>query len=791
MNLADLKAEARWLCHKDKRPLNARNGSAGSSTDPTTWAPYAVAVATAKRLKLDGVGIVFTGDALVGIDLDKCIGDGEGTTAKYAKHLIAMTRSYIEVSPSGRGLHIIGTGKIPRAVKEKLHGIGVEVYNVGRYFTWTGEVIEGEHDDVDTVQDVIDDIFDDIAFSKPSKAPAKPYTPSDTADGYVGAVWARWLDQALTKMSNAVSGERHNTRVKMGRLLGGALAAVRAVGFDPMSDDDAVTVLYDALAPDDGEEEKELGAIRWGFDHGLSAPLDIPAPPVPPMESLESLEKIFGSAITEATPDAVTTEPKGDVIPSNPEVIPTIHLTDLGNGLRFVEAVKDRVCYVEAWGQWLVWNGKYWEVSGDIVIRKVAHAVVIDMYKAAVKDNVLDSELAKWALKSETAARISAMIGEAQPYLVVDVARFDSHPDHLNVANGIVDLRSGAVVAHDRTWFFTKYIDIDFDPNADRTVIDAFMATITAGDLDLTQYIKRAAGYSVTGRTDEHCLFFAYGNGKNGKSTFMNMLSMVMGDYATTTSVEALLDINAKGEGASPYMARLPGKRLAMAQEMPEGRRMNESLVKSITGGDRIATRGLYKDVFEFTPTHTLWVSGNHKPRIAGTDDGIWRRLRILPFTTTIPEAQRRDSRVIEAEFYAHRAGILRWLIEGARMWYKMGLSSCRAVDDATAEYRGEEDAVARFIAERCDVGPMKSVSKTLLYAAWREWTEDEGDKAAFAKSQRWLLRQLSARWNCTKGGNGGMSVIGIALRPDHSDTDEYFAPTKSDRELLREMPMQ
>jgi hypothetical protein len=347
-----------------------------------------------------------------------------------------MTRSYIEVSPSGRGLHIIGTGKIPRAAKEKLHGIGVEVYNVGRYFTWTGDVIEGEHDDIDTVQDVIDDIFDDIAFSKPSKSPAKPYTPSDTADGYVGAVWARWLDQALTKMTNAVNGERHNTRVKMGRLLGGALAAVRSVGFDPMSDDDAVTALYDALAPDDGEEEKELGAIRWGFDHGLSAPLDIPAPPVPPMESLESLDAIFGSAIVETTPDAVTPEPKGDVIPSNPEVIPVIHLTDLGNGLRFVEAVKDRVCYVQAWAQWMVWNGKYWEASDDIVIRKVAHAVVIDMYKAAVKDNVLDSELAKWALKSETAARISALIGEAQPYLVVDVARFDSHADHLNVANG-------------------------------------------------------------------------------------------------------------------------------------------------------------------------------------------------------------------------------------------------------------------------------------------------------------------------------------------------------------------
>lgn len=790
MNLDELKAQPRWLCHKNKVPLNARTGGTGSSTDPLTWADFATASLTAKRLRLDGVGLVFTGDDIVGIDLDKCIGDGEGTTAKYAKHLIAMTRSYIEVSPSGRGLHIIGTAKIPKAVKEKMHGIGVEVYNVGRYFTWTGEVIEGEHDDIDTVQDVVDDIFDDIAFHKPAKPPIAPYTPSDNADGYVGAVWARWRDQAVAKVSNAVQGERHNTRVKMGRLLGGALAAVRAVGFDPMSDGDAVTLLYDALAPDDGEEEKELHAIEWGFAHGLTAPLEIPRPPVPPMESLESLDEIFGSAIAETTPDAVT-EATGDVIPSNPEAIPTIHLTDLGNGLRFVEAVKDYVCYVTAWGKWMVWNGKFWEASDDVVIRKVAHAVVIEMYKGAVKNNVLDNELAKWALKSETTARITAMIGEAQPYLVMDVARFDAHPDHLNVDNGIVSLEHGTIIPHDRSWFFTKCLSIAYEPSADRSVIDAFMQTITAGDLELTQYIKRAVGYSATGRTDEHCLFFAYGNGKNGKSTFMNMLNMVMGDYATTTSVEALLDVNAKGEGASPYMARLPGKRLAMAQEMPEGRRMNESLVKSITGGDRIATRGLYKDVFEFTPTHTLWVSGNHKPRINGSDDGIWRRLRILPFTVSIPEKERRDSRVIEAEFYAHRVGILRWIIEGARMWYKMGLGSCRAVDDATSEYRGEEDAVARFIAERCDLAPTKSVSKALLYAAWREWAEDEGDKVSLGKSQRWLLRQLGDRWACGRGGSGGSAVIGLALRPDHSDEDEYFAPTKSDREILREMPMQ
>ena len=726
---------------------------------------------------------MFTGDDLVGIDLDRCIGDGEGTTAKYAKHLIAMTRSYIEVSPSGTGLHIIGTGKIPRSVKEKLHGIGVEVYNVGRYFTWTGETIgkDDEHEDIDTIQDVIDDIFDAVEYNKPSRAPTMPHNASYTADGYIDALWQRWLAHAVAKMTNAVEGERHNTRVKMGRLIGGALAAVRAVGYDPMSDADAVTTLYDALTPDAGEEQIELSAIEWGLAHGLTAPLDIPAPPDPPMEALESLDEIFGTAIVESVPDAVTVDTTEQ---------PTIHLTDLGNGLRFVEACKDRVCYVSAWQQWLVWNGTFWEPSNDIIIRKAAHAVVIEMHKSAVKDNVLDNELAKWALKSQTTARINSMIESAQPYLLIDVTKFNNNPDHLNVANGIVDLRTGAVVDHDKSWYFTKCLDIPYDTNADRTVIDAFMDTITDNDLDLSQYIKRAVGYSATGRTDEHCLFFAYGNGKNGKSTFMNMLSMVMGDYATTTSVEALLDIAAKGEGASPYMARLPGKRIAMAQEMPEGRRMNESLVKSITGGDRIATRGLYKDVFEFTPTHTLWISGNHKPRISGTDDGIWRRLRILPFIVAIPENQRRDSRDIEAEFYANRAGILRWIIEGAKLWYKIGLSSCRAVDDATAEYRGEEDAVARFISERCELSPIKSVKKTELYGAWHEWAEDENDKAALAKSQRWLILQFTQRYGCERGGQGRNLILGVRVLSDHDEIDNHFAPSPEKRQKLRDIPI-
>jgi putative DNA primase/helicase len=217
-------------------------------------------------------------------------------------------------------------------------------------------------------------------------------------------------------------------------------------------------------------------------------------------------------------------------------------------------------------------------------------------------------------------------------------------------------------------------------------------------------------------------------------------------------------------------MAKLPGMRLAMAQEMPEGRRFNESLVKSITGGDTISARDMYKSVFQFTPTHKLWITGNHLPRISGTDDGIWRRLRIVPFTVTIPEEKRKDSRVLEAELRQHIGGLLRWAVLGAQQWLKHGLGSCTAVDMATATYRGEEDAVQRFITERCQLNHLAVVGKGTLFSAWREWVDDEGDRAMSYKSQRWLMRQLVGRFGCQAYGNGRTSLIGIRLIPDDAD---------------------
>jgi len=242
-----------------------------------------------------------------------------------------------------------------------------------------------------------------------------------------------------------------------------------------------------------------------------------------------------------------------------------------------------------------------------------------------------------------------------------------------------------------------------------------------------------------------------------------------------------LLDHRQDGEGATPMIAALVGKRFAMASEMPEGRKLNESRVKDITGGDAITARTLYGKPFVFNPSHTLWITGNHKPRITGLYVGIWRRLRILPFTAMIPEAQRRDPRDLEEMFYQESEAILQWMVFGAYLWYQNTLGTCTAVEKATTEYRGEEDIVARFLQQRCVMSPIAIASKSMLYDAWKEWAEDEGERGASFKSQRWLVQQLLTRY----GESGAVShnrsnVFGVGMIDEFRNAPVESTPNRA-----------
>jgi putative DNA primase/helicase len=768
MNFDDLKPQKRWVCYRsaeDKAPLNARTGRAAKSTEPATWATYDEAMAACKRFGFAGVGfVVHDDDDVCGIDLDECLTyveskDGEDywKRSAFASHIMALAPSYTELSPGGDGLHIIGFGSIPKSVNTKIKGDKVEMYGSLRYFTYTGIHIEDTPTEFASIQDAINEIYDLIEDEK-DKAWAKPalgHIPATTSDDeHLAFVYQTWTDRAVEMMRNAYVGNRHTTRVKAGRLMGGALAALRAVGYPVMSDDEAIRLIYDTMVPDQGDQRTEYRAIEDGLNYGLQAPLEI-------WERKKRMEP--------PPPMAVAT-PSTAIDIAVPAEKREYHLTDLGNGQRMVDATSGRLCYVDAWKQWLAWDGQRWARGEDASVSLLAHKVALSIYDdISSQPDEKRKEFIKWALASESSQRIDAMIKTARPYLTKSHSIFDTHPNLLTVANGTLNLRNGTLRPHSADDMLTKLVPITYDVSAKCPKWTAFLERIFAGDQELISFIQRAIGYTLTGSVDEHCLFFLYGTGANGKSTFLEVLRMLMGEYYTTTSIEAMLALDTHSAGATPYVAAMVGMRMAMASEMPEGRRFNESLIKDITGGGTISARHLYGAPFQFQPSHTMWISGNHKPRITGTDEGIWRRIRMIPFTVTIPEHERRPMTEILEEMREELPGILAWAVHGSITWYDWGLPRSQTIDRATMEYRGEEDIVARFISDECVINRNASTVKHKLFAAWQEWTEQESEKAANGWSQRRFTEQLK-RKGVELGGMGRMLYLGIALRTDRSE---------------------
>jgi putative DNA primase/helicase len=238
--------------------------------------------------------------------------------------------------------------------------------------------------------------------------------------------------------------------------------------------------------------------------------------------------------------------------------------------------------------------------------------------------------------------------------------------------------------------------------------------------------VQRAVGYSLSGSTAEQCLFFLYGTGKNGKSTFLEIVRALAGEYATQADFTTFLE-KRNDSGPRNDIARLFGARVVTSSEVGENKKLNEPLVKSLTGGDTIAARRLYSEAFEFEPTFKLWLAANHKPRIAGTDLGIWRRVRLVPFTVEIPEAEQ-DQNLKEA-LKTELPGILAWAVAGCRLWQLHGLGLPDEVRAATEAYRSEQDTLGNFLEEYCEVGAGYTALVGQLYDAYKEWCRDGEQK--------------------------------------------------------------
>jgi putative DNA primase/helicase len=330
------------------------------------------------------------------------------------------------------------------------------------------------------------------------------------------------------------------------------------------------------------------------------------------------------------------------------------------------------------------------------------------------------------ALKSESWPRIRAMIDAAKEACSIDYALLDQQPRKLTVQNGTIDLWSGLLQPFDRADMLTKAVDIPYDKDAVCPVWMQTLSVIFGGDRALIDYMQRAIGYSLTGDTSEQCLHLCHGTGSNGKSTLLDVLGLLAGDYGSQADFTTFLE--RRSEGPRNDVARLAGARLVRSSEVGDAKRLNEGLIKSLTGGDVITARFLYSEDFEFSPTFKLWLAANHKPVIRGTDFAIWRRVRLIPFDVTITAEQ--ADRDLPKKLRAELPGILTWAVEGCQMWLEGGLRPPERILAATLEYRTESDTIAAFIQDNCELGTGLSVPAGKLYTAYRRWSEENGEHA-------------------------------------------------------------
>ena len=425
--------------------------------------------------------------------------------------------------------------------------------------------------------------------------------------------------------------------------------------------------------------------------------------------------------------------------------------TDDALALEFTERHRDQLRFVAGWGKWLLWDGTRWDVEETLR--------VFDMARAVCREASAECNEARTSKKLADARTIAAVerLARADRHHAATVDQWDTDTWLLNTPSGVVELTTGRMRAHRRDDYLTKITTIP--PGDGCPLWAAFLERVTDGDQELQAFLQRMAGYSLTGSTREHAFFFLYGTGANGKSVFVNAVSKVLGDYATTAPVETFIKSNVDRHPTD--LAGLRGARLVIATETEEGRRWAESRIKALTGGDTVAARFMRQDFFEFTPSFKLIVAGNHRPGLRSVDEAIRRRMNLVPFTVTIPPDERDET--LSDKLRDEWPGILRWAIEGCLEWQERGLDPPEAVRKATDQYLETEDALSAWLGECCDTRDTHYAMSAELFASWKAWAERAGE---IVGSQKRLSQNLQARGFEPKRepGTGRARFAGISV---------------------------
>lgn len=456
------------------------------------------------------------------------------------------------------------------------------------------------------------------------------------------------------------------------------------------------------------------------------------------------------------------------------KLVPTVKtkrpLTEFGNADRMIDQFGAGMMYTPETNTWYSWNGTYWNKLSDVGVEHFAKETVRSLV-TELDENHDTAEFFKFCAMSQQAKMVRNMVSLAasDPKVMVPFEELDKDSNLIGVHNGVVDLRTGELRNADPELRISKTCGCAYDPRAKAPVFEQTVLEVFNGDVEMVKFFKVLMGYTLMGQPKLDFMVIPFGNGSNGKSTVLGAVRSVFGDYARSAEASSFVSdgkSTPNAGGAREDLLRLRGARFVYVNEPDDNSELREGSVKAMTGGDEITARGVYsKETVEITPTWVVFMPTNHKPIVKGSDNGIWRRLMLIPFTRNFEN----DPKIVkdpdrERKLDAERSGILNWMIAGALEYQRDGLKKPDSIAKASANYREEMDLLSEWINEYCDVGPEYSAEVGSLWNSWSEYAKRTG-LISYIRNSTALGRRLETRFPSYKGGKGVRYRMGIRLR--------------------------
>jgi putative DNA primase/helicase len=777
-----------------KPPVCVETGEHASSTDLNTCATYELTFLAYRNdtHQLDGIGYVLVEhDNIVGFDFDHCRNPDTGEIDPWALELVRQLDSYTEVSPSGTGLRVWTYGTFADPKQGRKRG-DIEMYRGQRFLTLTGCHLDGTPPTIEPRQEAINTIYKQF-FHRPDLTPGDPQTNRHTS--------TLKDDILLERALNARNGG------KLARLLAGDIR-----GYPSTSEADLALCSVLAFWTQDPEQINRLvcrsALFREKWERADYRDATI-------AKALGNAREHWrGGAVspTNGQPGGPTHHTNGHspTLDVNEDIHgEDIHLTDVGNGLRLVQQFGHDLRYVITWKKWIMWHGGRWVVDEGALVEWRAKQVIAGLYAWAQREvgqlaeNIPEDEeekqqrateiakvraILKWAHDSENGTHIDLMVKRARvnPKVQLRHDQLDVDPMLFQCANGTIDLRTSERREPQRGDYITKQSPVIHDPDAICPRWMSFLQRIQGypqandhlspnergtrverADRMIT-YLKRLVGMSLTGDITEQQLQFLYGTGQNGKSTFLNTILALLGDYGMQAAPNFLLV--REHEQHPTELTDLFGKRFVSTIEIEKGKELAEALMKTLTGSENVRARRMREDFWQFPPTWKVWLAANDKPKVKGRDKATWRRIKLIPFEVTIPDEE--VDHDLPGKLLEELPGILNWAIEGCQEWKDRGLEEPEEVTRATEAYREETDILGQFVHECCVKPAGTIVPKTqssVLHKAFDAYAGTMLSPVGFAD----LMKASGYK---KKTIEGKVYWVGIGLKTSETDAKSKAA---------------